>query len=155
MRRLRNVRETAAITGLMLAAAALAPPASASASAHTSAKTVTVKVIGIDRNGRQVAVQSTVTPLQGFGLQGFGPTWHLTPGRYFIGAPVLTATSDPSDPSQTLVARLVNVRKGGTIKLDARGGKQVSVWLDGKDLGAPTSAGRLHRRVPRWRQFGS
>ena len=70
MRRLRNVRETAAITGLMLAAAALAP--SASASAHTSAKTVTIKVVGIDRNGKQVAVQSSVTPLHGFELQGLG-----------------------------------------------------------------------------------
>src|SRR5258708_6281515 len=128
MRRLRHVRGTTVITGLVLAAAALVPAASASAQA--SAKTVTIKVVGIDRSGKQVAVRSRVTPLRGFELRGTGPTYHLKPGRYFIGADVLTATSNPDEPSQTIVDRLVNVRKSGTIKLDARGGRPVSVWLD-------------------------
>src|SRR5712691_4508913 len=138
MGRLRNMRGISPIAGLVLIAAALVPTASASAQGST--KTVTIKVVGIDRNGKQVAVRPSVTPLHGSELPTTRPTYHLKPGRYFIGADVLTATSNPDEPSQTIVDRLVNVRTSGTIKLNARGGRPVSVWLDGKDLGAPTTA---------------
>ena len=59
---------------------------------------------------------------------GTGPTYHLKPGRYLISGDVPTPTSNPNVVNQTLVVRQVNVRTGGTIKLDSRGGKLLTVF---------------------------
>lgn len=138
MRRVRNVRGTTAVAVLTLAATALGPAASASAQA--SAKKVTIKVVGISRTGATVAVTSFVVPPHGNEIPGTGPAFHLKPGPYFIGANVPTPAAGSDAANQTIVVRRVDVRRSGTIRLDARGGKLVSVWLDGKDLGEPASA---------------
>jgi hypothetical protein len=122
---------------LTLAATALGPAVSASAQA--SAKKVTIKVVGISRTGATVAVSSDVAPLHGPAFLGTGPTYHVKPGTYFISGDVPTPTSDPNVVNQTIVMRKVDVRKGGTIKLDSRGGKLVSVWLNGKKLNGDAS----------------
>jgi hypothetical protein len=129
------------VVAVLVAAGTSLLPAVLPASALASAKTVTITVVGISRSGAKVAISAQVTPQGGGNVPGTGPTYHLKPGRYFIGAVVPTPASSPNSPSQTVVERLVNVRKSGTIKLDARGGKLVSVWLNGKDLGAPTYSG--------------
>lgn len=137
MRRIRNVRGTTAVAVLTVAATALGPAATASAQA--SAEKVTIKVVGISRTGATVSVSSDVAPLHGNAVAGTGPTYHVKLGTYFISADVPTPTLDPNVVNQTLVVRKVDVRKGGTIKLDSRGGKLVSVWLNGKKLNGDAS----------------
>jgi hypothetical protein len=110
------------------------------ASAQAASKKVTVTVVGIDRNGSQVSVQSSVVPLRGNAEPSVGPKYSLVPGTYFVGASVPTmANGNPA--SDTIVIRRVKVAASETIRLDARGGKLVSVWLNGKDLGSPGIAG--------------
>lgn len=101
---------------------------------------VTVTIVGIDRSGSQVAVRSEVVPLSGNAVPSSGPTFTLVPGTYYVGASVPTMPGG-SLVSQTLVLRRVDVTASGTIKLDARGGKLVTVWLDGRNLGSPAMAG--------------
>jgi hypothetical protein len=140
MRRIKNRRGTTVVAVLTLAATALVP--AMSASAQTSAKTVTIKVVGISRTGAQVAVLASVVPPHGNAIASAGSTYHLKPGPYFISGDVPTLSSDPNATVQTIVARRVDVRAGGTIKLDSRGGKPVSVWLNGKEL-SPDVGGSL------------
>jgi hypothetical protein len=140
MRRIKNVRGTTVVIALTLAAAALVPAASASAQA--SAGKVTIKVVGISRTGATVAVASDVASLHGGAILGSGPTYRVKPGTYFISGDVPTPTSDPNVVSQTLIVRKLDVSKSGTIALDARGGKPLSVWLNGKEL-SPDTEGSL------------
>jgi hypothetical protein len=133
------LRKTTAVALLTLTGAALLPAASASALA--SVKTVTIHVVGIDRTGAQVGVASEVTAVHGNSQPGIGPAFHVKPGVYFISGDVRTAASGSTAASQTFVVRLVDVRTSRTIKLDSRGGRLVSVWLNGKDLGEPQDAG--------------
>ncbi len=134
----RNWRGTRSATALLLVAAGLGlVPGTALA----SAKTDTVTVAGISRTGATVAVVSEVTPLHGNAEPGTGPVYHLKPGVYFIAADVLTPASGPTAASQTLVVRRVSVRGDETVKLDSRGGKLFSAWLNGKEIGAPPVAG--------------
>jgi hypothetical protein len=136
MRGVRNVWGTTVIVALTLAATALGPAASASAQA--SAGKVTIKVIGISRTGATVAVDSNVEPPKGNASLGTGPTYHVKPGIYYISGDVPTPTSDPNVVNQTLVVRKVDVRKSGTIALDSRGGRLLSVRLNGKELSPGT-----------------
>jgi hypothetical protein len=133
---MRMLRVLGLATATMLSLGALIPSASASA----SARTVTITVVGIDRAGAQVAVQSSVVPLTGNAEPSSGPTYTLVPGTYFIGAAVTTmAGGNPA--SDTIVVRRIHVTASGTIRLDARGGKLVSVFLNGRDLGSPGISG--------------
>ena len=132
MRRMRRAQGTAAVAVLTVAAAALGPAVSANALA--SANTVTIKVVGISRTGETVSVASSVAPPHGNAIPGNGSTYRLKPGTYFISGDVPTPTSNQNVVDQTLVVRLLDVRKSGTVKLDSRGGKLVSVWLNGKEL---------------------
>ena len=132
MRGRRNVWGSTAVAVLTLAATALG--AAMPASAQAAAKTVTIKVVGISRAGKTVAVSSTVTPLRGNSIPSTGPTYHLKPATYYISGDVPTPTSDPTVVNQTLVVRKVDVHTGGTITLDSRGGKLVSVWINGKNV---------------------
>src|SRR5215472_2302904 len=132
MLRMRRAQKATAVAVLTLAAAALGPAGSANALA--SAKTVTIKVVGISRTGETVAVGSSVAPLHGNAIPGNGSTYRLRPGTYFISGDVPTPTSNKNVVDQTIVVRQVDVRKSGTIRLDSRGGKLVSVWLNGKNV---------------------
>jgi hypothetical protein len=126
---------TTAALGLALVISAALPSA-----AQQAVSKVTITVVGIDRSGTQVAIQSSVVPLRGNAIPSSGPTYQVTPGTYFIGASVPTvAGGNPA--SDTIVIRRVNVTASQTFTLDARGGKLVSVWLDGKNLGSPGEAG--------------
>jgi hypothetical protein len=94
MRRIKNRRGTTVVAVLTLAATALVP--AMSASAQTSAKTVTIKVVGISRTGAQVAVLASVVPPHGNAIASAGSTYHLKPGPYFISGDVPTLSSDPN-----------------------------------------------------------
>src|SRR5215472_1341767 len=144
MLRMRRAQKATAVAVLTLAAAALGPAGSANALA--SAKTVTIKVVGISRTGETVAVASSVAPLHGNAIPGNGSTYRLRPGTYFISGDVPTPTSNKNVVDQTIVVRQVDVRNSGTIKLDSRGGKLVSVWLNGKEL-SPDVGGSLAARA--------
>lgn len=50
------------------------------AAAQVPGHTVTITVVGIDRGGARVAVQSTVVPLRGNAVPSSGPTYTLAPG---------------------------------------------------------------------------
>jgi len=126
---------TAAALGLALVISASLPSA-----AQQAVGKVTITVVGIDRAGTQVAVQSSVVPLRGNAIASSGATYRVPPGTYFIGASVPTAAGG-NQASDTIVIRRVNVTASQTIKLDARGSKLVSVRLDGKNLGSPVIAG--------------
>jgi len=126
---------TAAMLGLALVISVALPSA-----AQQAASKVTVTVVGIDRSGNQVAIQSSVVPLQGNAVPSNGPTYQIAPGTYYIGASVPTVTGGTT-ASDSIVIRRVDITASETIKLDARGGKLVSVWLNGKDLGSPAMAG--------------
>jgi hypothetical protein len=134
------LRALGAGTGAALVMSVALPSA-----AQQAVSKVTITVVGIDRSGIQTAIQSSVVPLRGNAVPSSGPTYRLTPGTYFIGASVPTM-ADGSPASDTIVIRRVNVAASQTIKLDARNGKLVSVWLDGKNLGSPTMAGGCIRR---------
>jgi len=125
---------------LAVAAAAVAAAGGTISAAQAATHKVTINVVGIDRTGAQVAVQSTVVPLAGNALPSSGPKYSVTPGTYFIGTSVPTYSSGAL-VSQTIVERRVRVIRGATIRLDARGGELVSVRLDGRDLGSPQVAG--------------
>jgi hypothetical protein len=127
------------------AAVAVVVPVGVISAAQAATHKVTVNIVGISRAGAQVAVQSTVVPLSGNALPSTGPKYSVTPGTYFVGASVPTYSSGTL-VSQTIVERRVRVTRSGTIRLDARGGKLVSVWLDGRDLGSPSMAGGCIRR---------
>lgn len=144
MRRMRRAQGTAAVAVLTLAAAALG--AAVPANALASATTVTIKVVGISRTGATVSVGSNVAPLHGNSIPGIGPIYRLKPGTYFISGDVPTPTSNRNVVDQTLVVRQVDVRQSGTVKLDSRGGKLVSVWLNGKEL-SPDAGGLLAARA--------
>jgi hypothetical protein len=128
---------------LAVAAAAAVVTGGVISAAQAATHKVTIDIVGISRTGTQVAVQSTVVPLAGNALPSSGPKYSVTPGTYFIGASVPTYSSGTSGTlvSQTIVERRLRVTRSGTIRLDARGGKPVSVWLDGRDLGSPGMAG--------------
>src|SRR5215469_14338705 len=130
---------------LAVAAAAVAAAGGTISAAQAATHKVTINVVGIDRTGAQVAVQSTVVPLAGNALPSSGPKYSVTPGTYFIGTSVPTYSSGAL-VSQTIVERRVRVIRGATIRLDARGGELVSVRLDGRDLGSPSMAGGCIRR---------
>lgn len=136
MPRLRIVRITTVAAALVLAATPLGPVGPASAQA--SAKKVAITVVGISRAGQQVTVATpdiaSLTPSDNPNPLGDGPTYHVVPGRYFISGDVPTPTSDPNVVNQTLVVRHVDVRTSETITLDSRGGKLITVWLDGKNV---------------------
>jgi len=121
-------------------AAALLISAPLPSAAQQAASKVTITVVGIDRTGNQTAIQSSVVPLGGNGIPSSGPTYRIAPGTYTIGASVPTMAGG-NTVSDTIVIRRVDVTASQTIKLDARGSKLVSVWLDGKNLGSPTMAG--------------
>jgi hypothetical protein len=108
--------------------------------AEAATHKVAINIVGISRAGTQVAVQSMVVPLAGNALPSSGPKYRVRPGTYFIGASVPTYSSGTL-VSQTIVERRVRVTRSATIRLDARGGKLVSVWLNGRDLGSPGTAG--------------
>jgi hypothetical protein len=106
-----------------------------SANAQATAKNVTIKVVGISRTGSTVAVAvPDVVPPGGNVNLGTGPVYHLKPGPYYISGDVPTPGSNPGEVTQTLVARKVDVRKSGTIRLDSRGGRPLSLWLNGRKL---------------------
>lgn len=132
MFRVRHVLAVAAAAGVVAGGVISA----AQAATHK----ITIKVVGVSRTGAPVAIQSTVVPLTGNALPSTGPKYSVTPGTYFIGASVPTSSSG-TVVSQTIVERRIRVTRSGTIRLDARGGKLVSVWLDGRDLGNPSIAG--------------
>jgi hypothetical protein len=125
---------------LAVAAAAAVVTTGVISAAQAATHKVTIDIVGISRTGTKVAVQSTVVPLAGNALPSSGPKYSVTPGTYFIGASVPTYSSGTL-VSQTIVERRLRVTRSGTIRLDAHGGKPVSVWLDGRDLGSPGMAG--------------
>jgi hypothetical protein len=144
MRRLLCVSVCAAAAALGLAAPAAAaqqgPVGQGAALAAAPSRNVSITVVGIDRTGVQVAVQSTVVPLAGNAVPSTGPKYTLAPGTYFIGASVPTMAGS-NLASQTIVIRRVRVAASGTVSLDARGGKLVSVSLNADSLGSPGLAG--------------
>jgi hypothetical protein len=130
--------------GLAVAAAAAIVTGGMMSAAQAATHKVTIDIVGISRTGVKVAVQSTVVPLTGNALPSSGPKYRVRPGTYFIGASVPTYSSGTL-ASQTIVERRVRVTRSGTIRLDARGGKLVSVWLNGRNLGSPGVAGGCMR----------
>src|SRR5262249_61479161 len=69
---------TAATLGLALVISASLPSA-----AQQAVGKVTITVVGIDRSGTQVAVQSSVVALRGNAVASSGPTYRVPPGTYF------------------------------------------------------------------------
>jgi hypothetical protein len=137
------MRRTFGVLGI--AAASALALAGLTGAARASANTVTITVVGISRTGARVTVQSTVVPLSGNAYPSSGPTYQVVPGTYFIGASVPTLGAGRALASQTLVLRRIRVTDSATIALDARGGRLVSVWLNGRDLGGPGQAAACAR----------
>jgi len=113
-----------------LTALGVAVPA-ASAAPAPAQSLVTVHIIGIDRAGKRVAVQSPVVA----GPQG-GPVLtgeshgRIAAGTYLFSGVVPTPGASPAAPLLTLVVRLVRVSHSQTISLDARGGHRLKFALN-------------------------
>jgi hypothetical protein len=106
----------------------------AAATAATTAKTVTVRIDGLNRDGKVVAAQGvTLVGTSGFPITG-EDTARVTPQRYLIGAQIPTLSGQQTT-SETLVVASVRVRAGGTITLNARHGRLLRVSLAGATAG--------------------
>ena len=127
----RNMSRAAGLgvvfSALVLASAALSGPAGAAA-----ARLVTVRLTGLDRAGLVVAVpQAELLKLDGFPTSYQGTAVKVSPGTYLIAAEVPTYSTGDTVTSQTLVFRKIDISKTGTIRLNGRNGKQLTVALTG------------------------
>jgi len=126
MRKLAPTVVTVLCGGLLAGGAAMSATA---ASAATAAR-VTVRIDGLNRDGKVVAAQGAVL----VGNEGFPisvqDTARLVPQTYLIGAQIPTYSGQVVT-SETLVVQLVRIRAGGKIVLNARHPTQVHVALHG------------------------
>jgi hypothetical protein len=137
--RLIAVSSAAALAGSILAASSVGTVQAAdigqatgtihAASAAQAARTVRVSVVGIDRAGAQVSVTAMAE-------SGTNPPVTLTsrpnaiaPGKYWIGADVLTPATGAGLPTVTLVVKHVSISHSETVSLDARPGRLVKISL--------------------------
>ncbi len=113
-----------------LATAATTAPASA-ARPTVSARPVTVRLTGLNRVGHVVSVPGAqLLEVDGSATSYQGLPVTVNPGRYIIAAEVPTYAGR-TVTSQTLVVRVVRIRKSETIRLDARAGRRLRVTLTG------------------------
>jgi hypothetical protein len=107
---------------------AVSAPAIASASAASaSAATARIKVVGIDRNGRQIGrQQATLEASNGQSYTLDGNSLRVPTGTYLVAAAVATGSV-----SDTLVVRQVRISGSQTIRMSAAGGKLVRLTLTG------------------------
>ncbi len=125
MRRLAGL--TVVCTALVFASAALTGTAGAAA-----ARLVTVRLTGLNRAGLVVAVpQAELLKVDGFPTLYQGTPVKVSPGTYLIAGEVPTYSTGETLTSQTLVFRKIAIRKTGTIRLNGRDGKQLTVGLTG------------------------
>ncbi|MGO8960591.1 MAG: hypothetical protein ACLQFR_24925 [Streptosporangiaceae bacterium] len=116
-----------------MAVLATAPGMAATAAVPPVATTrpVAVRLTGLNRAGHVVSVpQAELLEVNGFATIYQGAPVTVNPGRYIIAAEVPTYAGS-TVTSQTLVVRLVRIRKSETIRLDARTGRRLQVVLTG------------------------
>ncbi len=121
-------RVAAVVSALAIPAAGLAAsmPAAAATSAAT-ARTVRIRVVGVQRNGQLVRAQpATLEAGTGKSYQVDGQSIRIQPGSYLIAGAVVTGSA-----SSTLVVRQVRINRSGTIRLSAVGGRLVRISLAG------------------------
>lgn len=127
--RIVAVFSAAALAGSVLAAVFAGPAGAVNTDPVAAARTVQVSVAGIDRAGATVAVVASA-------VSGTNPAVTLTskphaiaPGKYWIGADVLTPGTGSALPSVTLVVRHVSISRSETVDLSAEAGRLVSISL--------------------------
>ncbi len=119
-----------------LASAATAQPAApaqpaATARTATPGRPVTIRLTGLNRAGHVVSVpQAELLEVAGVPTLYQGQPVAVSPGKYIVAAEVPTYAGS-SITSQTLVVRVVSIRKSETIRLNARAGRRLRVALTG------------------------
>ena len=126
----RYARVAAVVCAIAIPAAGLAasmPAAAATNAATATARTVRIKVVGVQRNRHVVRAQpATLEAANGQSYQVDGQSIRIPPGSYLIGGAVVTGSA-----SETLVVRQVSIRRSETIRLSAVGGRLVRISLTG------------------------
>ena len=121
-------RVAAVVCAIAIPAAGLAASMPAAAATKTAtARTVWIKVVGVQRNGHVVRAQpATLEAANGQSYQVDGQSIRIPSGSYLIGGAVVTGSA-----SETLVVRQVRIRRSETIRLSAVGGRLVRISLTG------------------------
>lgn len=115
----------AVILGLVLTA-----PVSANAVRSFPASMVSVRVVGIARNGQVVKVFADIASLNAPPILTNGRAVRIPVGLHWIGAEVDTTGLNHAVISETLVMRRIFISRSRTVELSAIGGRLVKVSLD-------------------------
>ena len=108
----------------------LAAPVSANAVRSVPASTVSVRVVGVARNGQVVKVFAEIASLNAPPILSSGRAVRIPVGLHWIGAEVDTPGPSHAVTSETLVMRRIFIRRSRTVELSAIGGRLVKVSLD-------------------------
>ena len=103
----------------------------ASAQADPTVRHYTVHIVTLDRLGHQVSSQPTVADSAQNVISYGSQSVRLPAGRYVVGADIITGGQGSGPSSDTLVAKAIRVSGDATVRLDARTGKPMSVFLNG------------------------
>lgn len=121
----------AAVAGLVVSAAAVpATAVAAAARPAAAAHSFSVRLVGIERDGRRTSVYATIYGLDYIPIYTTGKPVSVPAGPAWIGAGIETTSSSGQVLSTTLVLRRVTISRDQTVTLDARPGRRVTFSLN-------------------------